>query len=100
MSSTNIKKDAKTDNKITIKNPTLFKTGFLNDSSKFNYIRLNQGLSLQHISNQCQNIQPNIEKIYPSCENKYMYPFYTVPYNNGKNIINDSCGCTKYIKAP
>lgn len=72
-----------------IKNPTLFNTGILSNSSEE---RLLQGLRPQMVSNSCviRLDSPN---------STLLHPFPVVPYDV-PNAVPNNCDCTRWIQPP
>ena len=82
-----------------LKNPKLFKTGFINQTEN-NNIRLKQGLPIQNLANACISYVNTAKDSYP-CNNKNMYPFYYVPYiSNPITAIDSSCPCARNVLSP
>lgn len=84
-----------------IKNPNLFNTGFLPDTTQ---LRVKQGLSPQTVSNSCFYAHPTLtshpEHNMPkssTCNQKSLKPAQQVQWNYGTPEIPNNCPCVQYL---
>ena len=79
-----------------IKNPKLFKTGFINQVEN-DSIRIKQSLPTQEIANACISFVNTSKDLY-MCNNQNLHPFYSVPYITDPNtMIKDNCPCVRNL---